>query len=558
MVVKTASFLFERANPGTQKFASIILGLSCLTWFVFLYLIASLKPDGFVIDEDAYLLPILYGLHAQQWALDLRLLSPIPSYLYFWLYSFLPAHHILSAAITANAGFIAGTALPAYGVASRYLRGSPAVVFAIFVVCSPISSFVRYVMPEPVYFFGFWLVVLAMLSGRRNSLLPAALAGSLIGALSLIKPHALALALGGSAFFLLRDLRVLNALALLVSYYFVRVVLAYVLTGRWLLSLAGSTYGIILRSGYRVDLSASGANAIGHVCALAMLLAVPITISVTLAFQRIFRTTPNDDPAISPIVDLALLACCMLAAMLAMTVYYSQAAYQHNPIVEHITRLYGRYYDYAFPLFILVTVSMWKRNFDFARLCARPVVVALCISALVAAVVVIDVFHPSDVDFPDLALAHVGARYANYTLLSLLLFPCVLSCFSSKRIKTADLILWATLSCSFLAVSTSAAIIKFYCITFIPHNPVDIAFFRSTGERDLERLAGRLDGFIVATPGDFDVYRTIFYLHSLTPVGVIATVGDDGFPKEARWAVPFHAFTPRVTWRGTFGIVIKS
>jgi hypothetical protein len=161
----------------------------------------------------------------------------------------------------------------------------------------------------------------------KSPLLAALVSGALIGVLSLIKPHALALALGSSLFLLLQDRRRVNgvfgAFIVFISYYFIRTVLAYVLTGRWLFSVAGSTYATTLGSGYHVDFWATAVNTLGHICAVAILIAVPLTITIVLVFQRILGRTEVVNPPIDRITDLGLLACCMLAAMLAMTVYYT-------------------------------------------------------------------------------------------------------------------------------------------------------------------------------------------------------------------------------------------
>ena len=221
------------------------LAVVCLIWFIVLSFSVSLTPYAFVVDETGYLSPTLYGWDAesiQRWSI----VTPYPSYLYFWIYSFLP-HDSFNANKILNAAFIVATAVPIFAIARRFLTIPVAAAFTVVVILSPITSFARYVMPESLYFFGFWMVVLVVISALKKSALLSAIAGgALIGALSLIKPHALALTLGIGMFFLLRDrLRihgVINAAVLFLAYYLVRGVLADVLIGEWTWSMVGTRY----------------------------------------------------------------------------------------------------------------------------------------------------------------------------------------------------------------------------------------------------------------------------------------------------------------------------
>src|SRR6516162_559273 len=113
----------------TQR-AQILLVATCVIWFGLLCVSGYLTPTAFVFsDEAGYLLPILHGWNKynyQRWSI----LLPYPSYLYFWIYSFLPAAGLHASAKILNAAFIAATAIPAYAVARRYLAIPLAATFA--------------------------------------------------------------------------------------------------------------------------------------------------------------------------------------------------------------------------------------------------------------------------------------------------------------------------------------------------------------------------------------------------------------------------------------------
>lgn len=555
-------------TSALMRNARILLAIACITWVAVLCFVASLTPNAFVFsDEAGYLLPILYGSNAdnyQWWAI----LPAYPSYLYFWIYSFLPSDSLHASAKILNAGFIAATAIPAYAVARRYLAIPVAAAFAAVVMLSPISSFVRYVMPEPMYFFGFWLVVLVVVSALDKSpLFSATAGGALIGALSLIKPHALSLTLGIGAFFLLRDrLRMHGAIAaavLFLAYYVVRIVLAYLLTGEWMWSVSGLTYAGML-SGYHIDLLATAYNLIGHVSAIVTLVAVPLAITLVVVVRRRFmQTGETDNPAIQRLLDLGLLACCILVAMVAMTIYFSQSVYQISPETERITRLHGRYYVYVLPLFVLVTMGLWWNGFELSKLLPRWAIVILCGAMVVAAAAVVLIFETGPVDFPDLTLA-AGHRLP-FAAMALPVVALILSCYGWARVGTTNLIIGATIWWAAIGLVTSAALIvsPSFSKAFALKGPVDAAFFEPTDRSGLRRLVGRSDGIIIGSPTSaVDVYRTMFYLRSLS-AGRIASSGteirDDDFPKGARWAVVLpgvrYIGSSQVTQNGSLFIV---
>jgi phosphoglycerol transferase len=508
-----------------------------------------LTPYAFVVDETGYLLPTLYGWDAesiQRWSI----VTPYPSYFYFWIYSFLP-HDSLNASKILNAAFIVATAVPIYAIARRYLAIPVAAAFTAVVILSPISSFARYVMPESVYFFGFWMVVLVVLSALdKSELLSATAGGALIGALSLIKPHALALTLGIGLFFLLRDRSrihgALNAAVIFLGYYVVRVVLAYLLIGEWTWSVIGPRYAEELDAGYRIDFLAAAYNLLGHVSAIVALVAVPLAVTlVAVSCRQLVHTEKTEREAIDRLRDLGLLACGMLAAMVAMTVYYSQSIYQIDPEGERITRLHGRYYVYVLPLFVLVTIGLWQNKIDFSKLLPRWVVAITCGAVVVAAVVVCVAFETNKVDYPDLALA--DGRYFAITLpIAAFLF---VGYGLATRAGTTKLVIGATLWWPAIALSTSVALIAYFAIVYKLKDPVDIAFFNS--QSDLRRLVGRNDGIVVGSD-DLEVWRMMFYLRSLSTGRIVppGTEFDTEFSNRARWAI----ILPEVRYIGSLQV----
>jgi phosphoglycerol transferase len=517
-----------------------VLAIACIAWFVILCFIATLRLNAFsVADEAGYLLPILYGFDAEKYH-RWSILGAYPSYLYFWVYSLLPPDGLPASAKMLNAGFIAATAIPAYAVARRYLTIPVAGAFAAVVVLSPISLFVWYVMPEPMYFFGFWLVVAVLLSTLDKSPLLSAIAGgALIGALSLVKPHALALTLGACLFFILRDRfrahAAFAAVSLFLAYYVVRIVLGYLLTGEWTWSVSGENYGGML-FGHHIDLSATASNAMGHVSAVVTLIAVPLAVTLVLVVpRRAIQTEEAKNLAIQRLLDLGLLACCILTAMMAMTIYFSQSVYQISPEVERFTRLHGRYYVYVLPLFVLVTIGLWQNGIDLSQMLPRFAVMVLCGAMVVAAAVIVFKFEISSIDFPDLTLA----RRLPFAAAALFFAVFILSYAGWGRIGT-NLIIGATIWWAAIGLATTAALI-IRNKTLVLNGPIDAAFFDPGDRSGLRSLVGRNDGIIIGPlTSAGDVHRTMFYLRSLSAGRLVtsgAEITDDDLPKEASWAV---------------------
>ena len=181
----------------------VMLPVFCMAFSGFCT-VRRFQTQRFRIVDEAGSSPyaILFGADASNYA-RWSVLRAYPSYLYFWLYSLLPVSEMSTNAKLLNAVLIAATAFPTYALARRYLTAPYAAAFAAIVIISPISSFVRYIMPEPLYFFGFWLTVWVVLSSvERTTLFSVIVGGGLVGLFSLVKPQLLCHFTGTRGFFL--------------------------------------------------------------------------------------------------------------------------------------------------------------------------------------------------------------------------------------------------------------------------------------------------------------------------------------------------------------------
>ena len=472
--------------------------LATLAAVVFVLVAASALRTPFPLvlsDEAVYLLPTLHGYSAanfERWSI----VAAIPSHLYFAAYATLAGADFYAHAKVLNAGFIAATAYPIYAIARLRLPRAEAALIAALGIAAPVATYARYLMPESPYFFGGWFVLLAFLRTLARSVpLAAIVAGAGLGALSLVKPHALALAFATMAFLLLRGdawrPRLAAAVLVAVGYGGVRVLLTFVFVGRFDPSLMGPSYATLFAAGFAPWPAIR--NAAGHVLALLVLVGVPLWVVTRHVVLARARRTRAD--------DIALLALCIVATLVAMAVVFTSSVYAIAPEGERITRLHGRYYTFALPLPIIAFAALSREAEPWHP---RRWAILLWGSATLAAVVGLAIgYETGFVDFPDLSLL---TRWPEGALLAVLAAGC---CFVAARAapRRAPLAWWGT-----LAVVTSLALLAapFAGKAFKP-NAVDHALATPA----LRSLAGRDDVMVVGGRQDAgETYRVMFHLAS--------------------------------------------
>lgn len=387
-------------------------------------------------DEAQYLLPTLHGYHAENFA-RWGIVAAIPSHLFHAIYGALPTPIYASAKLL-NAAFVAVSAAPIYALARTRLPAGEAAILAALAIAAPVASYARYFMPECLYVFGFWLALYAFVRALRGSMVVAGLvAGVCFGMLSLVKPHALGGAVGIAMFLLLRPggrrATLLGVLCLGAGYAVSRALLEIALTGRLDVSLEGPAYEGMLAGGPGTRLLVR--NAIGHVAALTVLAAVPVWVVGRHLVRALARWTERVD-------DLALLAACVLGALVAMSAVFSASVHPLAPETERITRLHGRYYAYALPLLMIAFAALTgDGKLDFAR----PRGILLTGGAVVASLALLaSAYETSVVDFPELSLL---VRWPAGVLVGLLaagaaLFVARIARDQGRAIRAAALAWW--------------------------------------------------------------------------------------------------------------------
>ncbi len=354
----------------------------------------------------------------------------VPNYLFLVIYraTNVCGDAFLLCARWLNLVFFAAAAPSIYLVARQVMSRPLAIAVAALALVGPVSTYTAYFMPESLYYLGFWSIAWLVLSSRPDaSLLRFALAGGAIGALALVKPHAIFLLPPAVAFVAIETRRtrgfrqatvfaqasVVVATALLIKF-----AVGYTIAGRSALTLFGAFYSGIAETaqapgtGARLAglLSDLAWNLSGHLMALVLLFALPVAILVASPFAS--RAT---GPEAGPVVDrrrLRLFTFLVLGTLIAVASLFTVIVDGQGPY-ETLARLHARYYDFAFPLLFIVGAS-WIE----ARPGQRPVraVVAMVVAAALvfAAQTGLARFGNGVVDYPELQgiTAHTAVKNA--------------------------------------------------------------------------------------------------------------------------------------------------
>ena len=513
--------------------------LAALAAIVFVLAAASALRTTFPLvlaDEANYLLPTLHGYGAanfERWSI----LSAIPNHLYYAIYRTLAGPDLYLHAKVLNAAFLAASVYPIYGVARTRLPAGEATLLAALGAAAPVTSYARYFMPEALYQLGFWLAVLVVLRTLpRSAPLAGLAAGMATGALSLVKPHALALAAAMAVFLALREggwRRRLGAACLVVATCAVtRTLFVAVLTGDAEAALAGPGYSGMLQGGFAAWPALR--NALGHLAALLLLASAPLWVVSRHVGLALVRRAPAD--------DVALLALCVLGALVAMTVVFSTSVYALAPDTERITRLHGRYYAFALPLLVIAFAAVSREA--PAWMPGKRAAVTLCALTLVAAIAVALGYETGFVDFPDLS---VLTRWPQALLIA---GPAAACCILAARrtrwhggaARAVPVAWWGA-----VAVATSAVLLAapFGGKAFKP-NAVDHALATPA----LRALVGRDDVMVVGGQSDPGApYRVMFHLASRAR-GRLQAEGTAIAPAQIPADVRVLVLLPRIAFGG--------
>jgi len=362
------------------------------------FVLALIGLSIFLVARNTGLYPMVF---ADEWSYssNARLLpfaeSIVPSWLYFALFRTTNAcgTGFLECARLINVLLYVGAAPLLYLIARRVCDARVAAWIVVMALLAPINAHTAYFMPETMYFTGFCLFAWVALSLRGLHPVAYGLAGgAVLGLMSLVKVHGLFLLPALLAFMLYLGVAGerkprwwLGTLAMMVAavaaMVAVRMALGYALAGPAGLSLFGNFYGghVSQNSGGLARLLALLPAALdslkGHVLALALLLAMPVATLLLHASDKGLRSAAGADRR-----ALQVFALLTLGAAMALTIMFTASL--AAPGSPEGFRLHLRYYDFVFPLLLIVAAAALKDTAVEAPLPKR-VLLALPLAGLV-------------------------------------------------------------------------------------------------------------------------------------------------------------------------------
>jgi phosphoglycerol transferase len=295
--------------------------------------------------------------------------SAVPCYLYLAIYraTNLSGGGYLESARILNALFFVAAAPLIYLTAKRVCTRRVAAIVAVLALLGPINSYTAYYMPESLYFLSFWLVSWFILRlDNASESRSWCVAGILLGFTALVKPHALFLVPALAAYALLSGrrtegrwvLRALrNAALLAVFALLTKLLIGYALAGKAGVTLFGPYYGSAASNTTsmfercRALLPLAAENLTGHALAMCLMFAVPLVFAINAACRSLFSKAETDAEQ-----KIALYALAVLVSLVLVTGLFTASVVNSGPY-ESASRLHMRYYNFAFPLLLVIAAA---------------------------------------------------------------------------------------------------------------------------------------------------------------------------------------------------------
>lgn len=380
----------RHATAVTQPAASRLLPGACLIALgaaVFFWLLLRNHGLGPAVFADEWYYSKMSRLQPLGEAM-------VPSYLYLWLFRASSAcgDGFLDCVRIGNELCFVAASPFIYAVARRVAARPLALLVAALALLAPVNIYTAFFMPEALYYFGFAVLSWVALAwparaGRWRHPGQGLAAGIVLGLMSLVKVHALfllpslCLYLLGAAW-LARAPRwrvhgLASVLAAAAATLALKFGLGWLLAGDEALSVFGTLYSASASQHTHRPLGellrAAWTSGSGHLMALAVLLPLPLALLLQALVSRAARAQAA--PALRQVWLYALL---MLGAAAGMAVMYTASISDVAP--AEVLRLHLRYYDFVFPL--LLVVAAGAAGARPARARAWPV--ALLVAAVLA------------------------------------------------------------------------------------------------------------------------------------------------------------------------------
>jgi phosphoglycerol transferase len=300
--------------------------------------------------------------------------SQRPSYLYFGIYSVTNrcGDGFLECARLINVLFFIAAIPLIYSLSRKYLSRNLALWITLLSVFSPVNVYSAYFMPESMYFFCFFLFAWIVIKGiYTKPYVAVILAGFTLGAMSMVKVHAVFLIIGFWVVIFLPLLKYFEyknlikafclALISLAAFLCFRLFVGYWIAGSEGVNILGADYAATAKSASGIEqlrqlMPLVAYNFWGNILALAVMFALPIALLMNINLSDL----KSQNRLKSDLVVLKIFTCTQLIVLVFITAVFFARVQGTSPY-ENIARLSLRYYDFLFPLlFIIVGVSVQK------------------------------------------------------------------------------------------------------------------------------------------------------------------------------------------------------
>ncbi|MFH7242347.1 MAG: DUF7024 domain-containing protein [Spirulina sp.] len=414
--------MVEKKNDNTKPH-TFLIAIAIATAFLLIFRSLGLYPgvmgDEYLHSISSRLLPFNAMIY--------------PEYLYYSIYrtTRMCGDGFLECARVLNAVFFVSSAPFIYLISRKVTDKRTSLLIAALSILGPINSYTAYFMPESLFFLFFWVFTWLVLSmSPKHGIWNWLSLGLFFGLTSLVKPHALFLLPSLVVFFAFqkhdhqhnsevsfrKKLRLYSAF--FASAIATKFLIGFILAGEAGLTLFG-TYESQAPAGQSLDdyvniFKLFLENIRGHFLGLSLLFSVPIA---QILSSSIFSLKQQSDRGSSiNVVNIILYALSIFVFIIPIAALYTGSIAYAYPDYQSNLRLHMRYYNFAFPLFIIVGASriFWKDiSSSFKSRAITAVLIGIAI--LYAVITGLIPYEPSTVDNPELR-----GIIANYTVFYIL------------------------------------------------------------------------------------------------------------------------------------------
>ncbi|HQW19725.1 MAG TPA: glycosyltransferase family 39 protein [Rhodocyclaceae bacterium] len=344
-----------------------------------------------------------------------------PDYLYYIVYRITSScgDSFLNCARLLNILFFVSAAPFIYLIGRQITGKKTALLIVVLSMLGPVNVYTAFFMPESMYFFVFWVFTWFFLRTiRQQGILQWMLLGILLGLAALVKPHAIFLLPAIVALFIVffrqnSDFGAPRKIALYAIFFAAAIAtkfgISFLLAGKSGLTLLGTSYTTLASKSMTDPLQYSNLallmlkNLRGHLLGMTLLFSVPVA-QILLSFRYFFQKHDEQDASI----PLKLYAAAVFTVLLGVVAIFTASVAGSGPF-ETITRLHMRYYNFAFPLLLLVAASQLSTDTTVTvRKWRLIIAVPIGVAIMYAMLTKLAPYTPNFVDSPDL----YGIRYA--------------------------------------------------------------------------------------------------------------------------------------------------